>query len=107
MLKEKLLGLSVSLIDESIVETFSFVSDHLAATIGTKGGPVCAPILSFEIVGPRSLHIVGQGFRISWDQGEIGPERLSVWRNGIPALYRIDGQPVKCGNGPDSREEPA
>lgn len=103
MLKDKLLGLSVSLIDESIVEIFRFASDHLAATIGTKGGPVCAPILALEIVGPVSLRIVGQGFRISWDQVEIGPERLSVRRNGIPAQYRIDRQSV----GPDCREEPA
>ncbi|MBF0274728.1 MAG: hypothetical protein HQK84_05805 [Nitrospinae bacterium] len=88
--ENKLIGLTVSLIDERLIETFSFTSDHVSATIGTKDGAVCAPILSFDAVRPDSVRIYGEGFEILWEDIEIGPVCVSVRRNGVPVVYGIN-----------------
>lgn len=90
MLKEQLSGLTLALIDEVTVETFSFTGDHVAATLGTLNGAICAPLLELRINSPASLTIHGQGFEIVWENIICSGQQLSVIRNGRPAIYRVE-----------------
>ncbi|MBU2714351.1 hypothetical protein [Zooshikella harenae] len=89
MLKEKLDGLRLSLIDEQNIEDLGFSGDTVISTIGSKGGAVCAPVLEFEVTGTDSLVIDKGNFNIQWSQIEISKNTVSVHRNGKAAVYKI------------------
>ncbi len=89
MLLERIDGLKVSLVDENTIEVFSFGDDSVSATLGTKDGPVCGPILTAHEVDDASLIISDQSFEIKWDNVEITDSEIKVIRNGKSATYEI------------------
>ncbi len=93
MLKGKLEGLRLSIVDETIIEDLGFSGDSVIATIGTKDGAVCAPILDYEITGNDSLVIDKESFNIQWNQIEFGDDTITVIRNDAPTLYKIVSRP--------------
>ena len=90
MISKDLEGLKVSLNDERIVEDFQFAGDKVIATIGTKDGAVCAPILDLKIINPSALTIEGQGLAIKWEDVQITDSQILTIRNGKPAIYSIE-----------------
>lgn len=89
MLKEKLDGLSLTIIDDTIVENLLFRVDQVIATIGVQNGYVCGPILEFEITGEDSLVIDKTNFNIVWELIKFEENIVSVIRNGTAAQYDI------------------
>jgi|GEM_PF-4943792 len=89
MLKDKLNGLVLSIVDEIAIENLSFTGDVVTATIGVKGGAVCGPVLSFVVTGDDSLVIDSAGFNLRWSYVEIADNAISVIRNGKPTVYHI------------------
>lgn len=53
MIKNKLEGLMLSIIDDTRIEDFCFTDNFVIATIGIKDGPICAPVLDYEIFPPK------------------------------------------------------
>lgn len=93
MLKGKLEGLKLSIVDENIIEDLDFSGDSVIATIGTKDNAVCAPILDYEITGNDSLVIDKESFNIQWNQIEFGVDTITVIRNDVPTVYKIVSGP--------------
>lgn len=85
----KLEGLKVSLIDENYIEDLGFSGTNVIATIGVKGGAICAPILSLVINTPTSVTLKAPDFSIEWREIEIGSDYISVVRNGLQTKYKI------------------
>ncbi len=94
MLKVKLEGLSLSIVDDTIVEDLCFTGDSVIATIGTKDGALCAPILDYEIIGNGSLVIDKDNFNIQWKRIEFVGETIEVVRNDTSAVYKIVSRPA-------------
>jgi len=94
MLKDKLEGLRLSIVDDAIIEDLGFSDDSVIATIGTKDGAVCAPILNYEITGDDSLVIDKESFNIQWKQIEFRGETIMVIRNDAPTVYKIVSRSV-------------
>ena len=93
MLKNELEGLKLSIIDETSIEDLGFSGDSVIATIGTKDGPVCAPLLEYEITGNDSLVIDKESFNIQWSQIELKEDTIAVIRNGTPTEYKVISRP--------------
>ncbi|WP_226668054.1 hypothetical protein [Microbulbifer aggregans] len=89
MLKKDLQRCKFSVLDEKRVENFTFSGEIICATIGMKNGPVCAPVLKYEITGSDSLVIDKEDFNIQWTNIEFKGNTLSVVRNGVPTEYKI------------------
>lgn len=89
MLKEKIVGLRLSIVGDDSVEDLCFTEKFVTATQGSKSGPLCAPLLNYKITGADSLVIEGGGFDIRWTQIEFVGETLEVVRNSNPVVYRI------------------
>ena len=89
MLKEELEGLNLSIIDEALIEDLGFTGNSVTATIGTKVGPVCAPLLEYEVTGNDSLVIDKESFNIQWNKIELKEDTVDVIRNGAPAVYKV------------------
>jgi hypothetical protein len=89
--KIELEGLTVSLLDEVAIEDLSFHGNKASATLGTRDGPLCAPILEVLVTGPDSVQIKGQSVLIDWQGIKIGENEVQVVRNGRPSVYRITG----------------
>lgn len=92
MLREKLKGLRAELESESNVEVLSFHEFSVSATLGTKDGPVTAPILEYKVTSSDSLVIEGL-FPIIWENIEFGNGTISVVRNGEVATYNASKSP--------------
>lgn len=88
MLLDTLNGLTLKLIDDDIIEEWSFSEGLISATMGSINGPVTAPILKFNITGNDSLIIKGL-FPIIWDKIEFSQRHVKVNRNSEPAVYEI------------------
>lgn len=89
MLKNQLVGLKLSIVDEHIIENLSFYDDSISSTLGSVNGAVCAPILQFKIIAKDALVIDENGFNIQWNNIEINQHSISVNRNGKQAQYKI------------------
>ncbi len=87
MLEQELDGLRAELIDDESVEVFSFNGSSIAATLGTKSGPVTAPIVDYEVTGINSIIIRGL-FPIIWENIEFNEGFIRVKRNGSNATYK-------------------
>ena len=76
----RLNGLYLRLIDEHTVEELSFNENGLvAATFGTKGGPICAPLLYWSLSKKGVLRITGDGGVSLPDWTAIGFVKGEVW----------------------------
>ena len=98
MAKLKLDGLRISIVDDIIVEQLGFIGKNVVATIGSKEGAVCAPILEYKITGEGSLVIDPGNFNIVWSKVEIGENEISTLRNGVPTKYTIVSKPEDSKN---------
>ena len=79
-LKEVLIGAQLTLIDEEAVEYFRFGRDnHVAVTLGTRSGAVCAPILIYRVTENGTVEL-GGGSPPSyiWEDVELHDGVLSV-----------------------------
>lgn len=85
-LREILSGSKFSLIDADAVEDFSFPDegDHLPATLGTRSGAVCAPVLRYHITAEGKVEIFS------------GPQLLYTWEE---IEVHGDIATVRCGQG--------
>ncbi len=92
MLERELEGLRAELESKDCVEVLSFNEGSVSATLGTKDGPVTAPILEYKITSDRSLIIYGL-FKITWENIEFGSGSITVLRNGEKAVYRTSRRP--------------
>lgn len=92
MLLSKFDGLTVSLLDEAEIEDFTFHGQSVSATLGSDGGPLCAPILAVTFTSDDSIIIQGQGIEILWRKIEIAENEIRVNRNGKPVIYAITGK---------------
>lgn len=93
MLKGKLEGLGLSIVDEKIVEDLRFSDDFVVATIGSKDGAVFAPILDYEITGSDSLVIDKEHLNIKWSRIEFSDDTIAVIRDDEPTVYKIISRP--------------
>ncbi|WP_299581882.1 hypothetical protein [uncultured Microbulbifer sp.] len=89
MLIEKLKGMRVCLDSPTRVEQLGFGENQVSATIGTKGGPVCAPLLKYSVLSDDSLVIDKDKFNIEWKNIRVGEEYISVVRNDVECKYKI------------------
>ena len=89
MLIKSLKGLNVSLKDNNVIQEFRFGDNSVAATIGTKDGAVCAPLLTLTINGDSSITMHGQSIELKWENIEINEKYISALCNGKPSIYDI------------------
>lgn len=60
-----LLQARLELVDDEVLEQFWFIDgEHVAATIGTKGGAVCGPVLYYRITGDDAVEIHDRGGKV-------------------------------------------
>ena len=88
-------GMRVSIIHDERTENFTFLDEKVVATLGSKDGPVCGPILSYEFTSENSI-LIGKGqFNIEWEGIDVEENIISVLRNGVPTIYQIISKPGK------------
>ena len=86
------LGRRLALISETDIETYRFQpAGHVAATLGTKNGPVCAPILAYSVLSADSIRLVhGDDVAITWTNIEIDGDVLRAECEGRVKTFRIE-----------------
>lgn len=79
-LRDTLAGAYLTALDEDSAECFSFHDDleGAAATLGTRSGGVCAPILSCHVTDDAQVQFSGSTFTFSWDQIDLCDGVLTV-----------------------------
>ena len=92
---KSLIGLVVSLIDDDIVEELSFGEGFVSATLGTKSGAVCSPILEIKDLEQGVLKMSGNSFDIEWKDFVIAETSIVTIRNGIKVVYEVKKGPIK------------
>lgn len=92
-MQNELDGLRVSIIHDEIIEDLGFLGDQVVATLGSKTGPVCGPILDYEVTSENSILIDKEQFNIAWEEINVEEDKISVLRNGIPTIYKIVSKP--------------
>ena len=89
MILEQLSGLSLELVDESLVEQLSFNGSSVSATLGEHAGAVYAPILEVHLNAEQELIFRGAAIDLCWAKIVLYANELVVMRNGQPATYKI------------------
>lgn len=89
MLLEKLNGLRVLLEDNNNYQIISFHNNTVTATIGEKGGPLCAPILNLFKNSESSITLSGDNLNICWESIEILNDKILTVQNGKKTIYNI------------------
>ena len=82
-------GLTLSIVDEKLIEQLGFVEDKVIATLGIEGEYVCGPVLPIEITGDCSAVIGDDDLRITLNQVEVLEDIVKCTRNGESAEYEI------------------
>jgi hypothetical protein len=79
-LREMLIGANLALLDDDAVEHFSFGRDnYVAATLGTRSGGVCAPVLSYLVTEDGKVELgAGSDLHETWEDVELKDGVLSV-----------------------------
>jgi len=73
-LRKTLAGAKLVLLDEDTVEHFGFHDrdDGVAATLGTRSGAVCAPVLRYHITDDAKVQFSDhRSVLFTWDQVEL------------------------------------
>ncbi len=79
--REKLAGAELVLQDEHAVEHFRFgaADDGVAATLGTRGGPVCTPLLRYLVTDDAKVQFSDhRSILFVWEQVEFSDEFMSA-----------------------------
>lgn len=85
------IGVGLELRSESSVAQYWFhEGGAVSATLGSRGGAVCAPILKFNIVGPKSIEIHGpSGIVTVWENIRAVGRELHVECSGANLVFKI------------------
>ena len=87
-----LLQAKLELQDEGLLEQFWFAEGgHVVATLGTKNGAVCAPVLRYKITDDDAVEITSfDGARLyRWEQAQVRGNVLIVLCEGISKRFSI------------------
>lgn len=86
------IGPRLVLISETDIETYRFQpAGHVAATLGTKNGPVCAPILAYSVLSADSIRLVhSDEVAMTWTNIEIDGDVLRAECQGRVKTFRIE-----------------
>jgi hypothetical protein len=80
-LREKLAGAELVLQDEKAVAQFRFhaTDDGVGATLGTRGGPVCGPLLHYLVTDDAEVEISDHSSVVfTWEQIELSDGIMTV-----------------------------
>jgi len=83
--------------DERVLEQFWFTNDnHVVATLGTKGGAVCGPVLKYRITEDNTVEILhGEKVEYRWEQVQMSGDVLAVLCAGKPKTFSITRPPER------------
>jgi hypothetical protein len=93
-----LLQAKLELQDEQTLEQFWFTNDnHVVATLGTKGGPVCGPVFSYRVAADDAVEILEPDGSVlyRWEQVEARGDTLAVVCRGRPKVFAITRAPER------------
>jgi hypothetical protein len=85
----------IELVDDEALEQFRFIDgEHVAATIGTKSGAVCGPVLYYRITGDDAVEIHDDGGRVwfRWERLRLDGGTLHLSCGGRPKEFSITRQ---------------
>ena len=82
-------GLTLSIVDDKLIEQLGFFEEQVIATLGIEGEFICAPTLSVEVTGPFSIVIGDDETKIVLDNIEVQKDKVKCLRNGKPAEYEV------------------
>ena len=84
----------IELISDIAIEQFWFhAQDYVSATLGTKSGPVCAPLLKYKVLSDDSIELFDQNGTIAvWTGIKVDAETLQVECRGEIRLFTITRQ---------------
>ncbi len=75
----------------SMIEAYRFHDDgHVAATLGTVDGPVCAVVLAYRILGDDALALEGAGLHEAWRAIRVSRDEVSIERDGTRMVFAIE-----------------
>lgn len=85
-------GRRLALVSETDIETYRFqTTGHVAATLGTKNGPVCAPLLTYSVLSADSIRLLhSDDAAITWTNIEIDGDVLRTECEGRIKAFRIE-----------------
>jgi hypothetical protein len=86
------IGRRLALVSETDIEIYRFQpAGHVAATLGTTNGPVCAPLLVYSVLSADSIRLVhSDGAAITWTNIEIERDVLRAEREGRIKTFTIE-----------------
>jgi hypothetical protein len=86
------IGRRLALVSETEIETYRFqAAGHVAATLGTTNGPVCAPLLAYDVLSADSIRLVhGDDVAIIWTNIEIDGDVLRAECDGRIKTFTIE-----------------
>ncbi len=91
-----LIQAELELMDDDVLEKFRFIDGrHVAATIGTKDGALCGPVLYYRINGEDSVEIRDDGGRVwfRWERLVLDGGTLHVTCGGDSKDFSIARAP--------------
>lgn len=85
------LGCTLRLQSTSVIEAYRFNDDgHVAATLGTVDGPVCAVVLAYRVSGDDALELEGAGLHEAWCAIRVSRDEVSIERDGTRVVFAIE-----------------
>jgi hypothetical protein len=94
-----LLHAKLELQDDQALEQFWFIDErHVAATIGTKGGAICGPVLFYRIAGDEAVEIHDNSGKVwfRWEKIEVKGAVLAVLCEDKLKEFSIDSSPARA-----------
>ncbi len=85
------LDCTLRLRSSSMIEAYRFHEDgHVAATLGTVDGPVCAVVLAYRASGDDAVEIEGAGLHETWRTIRVSRDEVSIERDGTRVVFAIE-----------------
>ena len=83
---------SLQLVSETAVEHYWFGADGLVvATLGTQGGPLCAPVFQYRVLSGDSIELFNQdGTIATWTGIQVDAGSVRVECAGKTKTFRLD-----------------
>jgi hypothetical protein len=83
--------------DERVLEQFWFTNDnHVVATLGTKGGPVCGPVFEYRVTADDAVEIFSdKTVEYRWENVQMSGDVLALVCQGKPKTFTITRAPEK------------
>jgi hypothetical protein len=84
-------GRRLELVSETVIENYNFGPDGtVAAILGEKNGPACAPLFRYRVLSADSIELLdGDGVFATWTHIEIDGDVLRARCNGQARVFRI------------------